>query len=143
MFGRANGSIVARELQGMRPMGEVKRERIETLDRVVHLFICNFVRTFVECKPVRNGNKLFDRRYCKCCSTSYHGFSYKKCGDRQILRLGNHIFLYSAYLCGRRLFALTTFIKTPYFSNSPFLLLYNNNNNNNTSKESVINHTMM
>lgn len=56
MFGRTNGSIVARELQGLWPMRVAKRERIENLDRVVHLFICNFVRKFVECKPVRNGN---------------------------------------------------------------------------------------
>ena len=44
--------------------------------------------------------------------------------DVQIF-LKDPVFLYSAYLCGRILFVLTTFIETPYFSNSPFLLLCN------------------
>jgi len=56
MFGRRNRSFVARKLQSLWPRRDAKRETIETLSRAVHLFICNVVRKFVECKPVRNGN---------------------------------------------------------------------------------------
>jgi hypothetical protein len=61
---------------------------------------------------------------CKCCSISYHGFSYKKCGDGQSLRLGKSYISVFCLLVWKEI-VLTTFIETHYFPSSPFLLLCN------------------